>query len=227
MYIIQYMDVLKHIRNKRVNMSGKMSKNKGSNYERATAKAFSQWGGKEFYRTPASGAWSSQRQGQNAQVGDIVAPEDIIFPFSIELKHHENVTLDNYMFSNGEVPSFFSQNVGDAIRANKIPMLITHSNYAPNYMSLPYSSKFITPFKEKEIPYLVTTVKFKDYVTEEPIVMDITIVTLEDFFSVYKLEDFSKGYKTMFRYWYKEISPNIVSRVTGRTTDIDEILKNL
>lgn len=210
---------------------GKMSKNKGSNFELKISKAFSSWSGRSFYRSPGSGAWSSQRLGQNAQVGDIVAPEDLVFPFSVELKHHENVTLSNYMLSNGEVPSFFSQNVGDAVRSNKIPMLITHSNYSPNYLSLPLSNKFLTAFKDAGKHYIVTTVKFNDYVTDEAITMDIIIVLLEDFFELYSINDFEKGYKTMFRYWFKDVKPYIESRTTGAkpmsVSEIDDIVDNL
>lgn len=208
-----------------------MQKTKGASFELKVSKMLSKWSGKSFYRTPASGAWSSQRLGQSAQVGDIVPPEDITFPFSIELKHHENVTLDNYMMSTGEVPSFYSQNVGDAVRANKIPMLITHSNYAPNYMSLPLSSKFVKSFQDNNKPYIITTVKFQDYVSGEDVYMDVSIVILEDFLELYSIEDFFKGYKTMFKYWYKEVSPDIVSRTTGSAlmteSDITNIIDKL
>lgn len=210
---------------------GKLSKNKGSNYELKISKSFSSWSGRSFYRTPGSGSWSSQRLGQNAQVGDIVAPEDLVFPFSVELKHHENVTLSNYMLSNGEVPSFFSQNVGDAVRAEKVPMLITHSNYAPNYLSLPLSKKFISKFESSSKPYLITNVNFPDYTTGDIVSMDICIVLLEDFFELYTVDDFEKGYKTMFRYWYKDVMTDVKSRTTGAkpmsVSEIDDIVDNL
>lgn len=208
-------------------MSGKMSKTKGSNFERKIAKDFSKWSGRTFYRTPGSGAWSSQRLGQNAQVGDIVAPEDMIFPFSVELKHHEGITLNNYMQSSGEVPEFFTQNVGDAVRSEKVPMLITHSNFAPNYLSLPYSKKFFDKFKQEGKAYMLTTITFKDYLTDEPINMDIGIVLLEDFFELYKAEDFYKGYKTLFRYWFKDMAPNIEERHTGKGDELVSILSKL
>lgn len=208
-----------------------MSKNKGANFERTMAKAFSSWSGKEFYRTPGSGNWSSQRLGQSAQVGDIVPPEDIVFPFSIELKHHEGISLDNYMMSNGEVPSFFAQCVGDAVRSQRIPMLITHSNYAPNYLSLPLSSKILKPFIDNNKPYITTKVKFQDYVSGEDVYMDIFVVILEDFFELYSVENFYKGYKVAFKYWYKEVSPDIKSRTTGSAlmtkSDIDNIIDKL
>lgn len=204
-----------------------MSKTKGSSFELKISKMLSSWSKKPFYRTPASGSWSSQRLGQSAQVGDIVPPEDIVFPFSIELKHHEGVSLENYMMSNGEVPSFFSQNVGDAVRADKIPMLITHANYAPNYLSLPLSNKFLKPFIDNNKPYVVTNIKFPDYVSGEDVYMDVSVVILEDFLELYNLEDFYKGYKTMFRYWYKDVSTDIQSRTTGSALMTKEDINNL
>ena len=209
---------------------GKMSKTKGASYELKIAKNFSSWSGESFYRTPASGAWSSQRLGQNAQSGDIVAPEEVIFPFSVELKHHEGVSLNNYMMDSGEVPSFFTQNVGDAVRSNKIPMLITHSNYSPNYLSLPLSNKMLSDFKDRNKNYMVTTVNFEDYLTSENIEMDIMIVTLEDFFEVYSLSDFRVGYKRMFSYWYKNMLPRLQERRTGNKNpdnELEKIIENL
>lgn len=211
-------------------MSGKLSKNKGANYERVMAKYFSKWSGKDFYRTPGSGSWSSQRMAQDNQSGDIVAPSDIKFPFSVELKHHEGFTLDSFVRNTGEIPSFYTQNVGDATRSEKVPMLVVHKNYSPNYVSIPYSKSIESSMKENHLPYMVTTVVFKDYLTDTDIYMDVLVMVLEDLFSIYTLEDFIKNHKRMFSYWYKTMLPNLQERRTGnKNTDkeLEKIIENL
>jgi len=207
-------------------MSGKLSKNKGASYELKMSKYFSKWSGRDFYRTPGSGSWSSQRMAQDNQSGDIVAPSDIKFPFSVELKHHEGFTLDSFVRSIGEIPSFYTQNVGDAVRSEKVPMLIVHKNYAPNYVSVPYSKSIERNMKENHLPYMITTVLFKDYLTDTDIYMDVLVMVLEDLFSIYTLEDFIKNHRRMFTYWYTKVMPDVSKRSTG-SNDLDKIIDSL
>jgi len=213
-------------------MSGKMSKNKGASYERKIAKVFSQWSGKEFYRTPASGAWASQRLGQDSQSGDIVAPSSINFPFSVELKNHEGISLENFMRSNGEIPQFFTQNIGDAVRAKKVPMLIVHKNRSPNYLAVPNNEIMLSDLIDNHLDYMTTTIKYKDALTDEDLYIDVIVMTLEDFFGLYTLDYLLDSHKEMFKNWYKIMNDGIGERRMGskktiKNTNVQEILSNL
>lgn len=217
-------------------MSGRMSKNKGSNYELKISKLLTAWskesGMGTFYRTPASGAWASQRTGQDAQSGDIVAPQDMNFPLSLELKHHEGVTVQQFLHSTGEVPKFFTQAVGDGVRAGKVPALIAHWNYNPNYLVVPFSEQVLKKAKEGHLDYLTTTVKYKDSLDDEELYLDVLLLTLEDFMKLYTLSELIEQHETLFSEWYDKVAKGLNSRRTGsknplKTTDVDEILSNL
>ena len=213
-------------------MSGKMSKNKGSSYELRISKLLSKWSGKEFYRSPASGAWASQRLGQDSQSGDIVAPASINFPFSIELKNHEGISIENFMRSTGEIPSFFTQCVGDAVRSEKIPMLIVHKNYSPNYVAVPVNDTVLEDARENHLPFITTQVTYKDVLTDEDLHIDIIVMILEDFLDLYTLEYLLESSKDIFKSWYDITSKGIGKRRMGsknvvKETDVNEILSNL
>ena len=66
-------------------MGAKNSKAKGNGFELVVAKALTTWSGQKFHRTPASGAlhWSNDKR----VVSDIVPPQYMDFPFSIECKN--------------------------------------------------------------------------------------------------------------------------------------------
>lgn len=215
---------------------GKMQKNKGANFELKISKLFTKWsqesGMGTFYRTPASGAWASQRTGQDAQSGDIVAPQEMNFPLSLELKHHEGVTVQQFLHSTGEVPKFFTQAVGDAVRSGKVPALIAHWNYNPNYLVLPYSYSILEDAKAKHLDYLATTIKYKDALSDEELYLDVLMLTLEDFMALYTIKELLEGHVDMFSGWYDKVAKGLNSRRTGsknpqRSTNVDEILDNL
>jgi len=213
-------------------MSGQMSKRKGASYELKISKLFSSWSGKSFYRTPASGAWASQRLGQDEQTGDIVAPSSIKFPFSVELKNHEGISLENFMRSNGEIPQFFTQNVGDAVRAKKVPMLIVHKNRYPNYLAVPNNKVMLSDAIDNHLNYMTTTIKYKDALTDEDLYIDVIVMTLEDFFGLYTLDYLLDSHKEMFKNWYKIMNDGIGERRMGskktiKNTNVQEILSNL
>lgn len=214
--------------------SGKGAKNKGASYELKVSKILTKWSGNDrpFYRSPASGAWASQRLGQDAQTGDIVSPQSVNFPFSMELKHHEGVSLDNFVHSTGEVPSFLTQAIGDAIRAKKVPALVTHWNYHPNYMSVPVSDFIVKDLKEKGLPYFITTAQYKDALTDELLTIDLLTFVLEDFLDLYTLDFLVENAQEMFKNWYHLVELGMNARKTGSSkevtqTDINEILSNL
>lgn len=110
----------------------KKSKNKGNNFERKVAKLLSEWWGVQFHRTPLSGGI---RWGQdNRVVGDIVVPQDCVFPFTIECKKREGWTLDNLLRGTGEIKEWWEQAVADNKRLgdnDKFPLLLFSRNFSP------------------------------------------------------------------------------------------------
>lgn len=109
------------------------SKAKGSNFESQVAKLFSEWYGQAFNRTPASGAlrWGNGKW----TYGDLVPPAS--FPFLIECKANELVTLEALLQSDNSTLEWFwnKQAVGDAKRASEemhipiVPLLVYKRNH--------------------------------------------------------------------------------------------------
>lgn len=105
------------------------SKRKGSFAERNVAELLSAWAGVKFERTPASGGLRWQESSRVA--GDIVAPIDFNFPFSVEVKHYKKIGLP----IKGELLTrrtiflkFYGQCVEDAKRVGKRPLLFVRQN---------------------------------------------------------------------------------------------------
>ena len=105
-------------------------------YERTIAKALSAWWGFEFRRTPSSGAWSTQGRvfagkpvASNDFHGDIVAPPEAHFPFSVECKCYQTVDLYLALYSReGVLFNWWEQSMHDAQRVKKWPMLVFKGN---------------------------------------------------------------------------------------------------
>lgn len=98
------------------------SKSKGNTHERDVAARLSVWWGKEFRRTPNSGAlrW----QGTSWVYGDLLPPEDC--PFAIEAKHYAEVELAEILGRQKQQPGtglisvwWYGQTVPDAQRASR------------------------------------------------------------------------------------------------------------
>lgn len=106
-------------------------------YERTIAKELGIWWGCVFRRTPSSGAWGKQGQSRNSYGhdaaadfhGDIVAPPEAKFPFSVECKCYKEVDLYLALYGAPIIPDWWEQCLADAQRATKWPMLIMKENY--------------------------------------------------------------------------------------------------
>ena len=112
---------------------GKMSKAKGSTYERHIAKKLGAWWGEEFQRTPASGGLRWKQD--NRVCGDIVTPPGSTFPWVVECKKRENWTMDSLLNGSAEVSKWWKQVTDDAERSGLEPMLIFTRNRQPDYVA--------------------------------------------------------------------------------------------
>ena len=111
-------------------MAGINSKKKGNKSELMVAKWFASWTGLEFQRVPQSGGlrWSN---AQNI-AGDIICVDqkhNRHFQLCVESKFYEDLDWDK-VFRNkkADILKFWEQAKGDAIRAEKIPILFMRKN---------------------------------------------------------------------------------------------------
>jgi len=124
-------------------------KAKGAGFERLICKRLSQWlsGGLRedlFWRSAMSGGRATvmHKSGKKnkTQGGDITATDPIghklIDIFSVECKCVRNLALDSAMVKGkGEFITFWEQTCYDALRANKVPLLIAHQNQMPTIVA--------------------------------------------------------------------------------------------
>lgn len=104
---------------------GKMSKNKGANYERKISKIFSDFFGYSFIRTPLSGGFAKQETSQDFK-GDITpADRNKPFPFLVECKNQERINIKDWI-----------KQAQEESAANKIPLVIFHMNRGEDYVCL-------------------------------------------------------------------------------------------
>lgn len=105
-------------------------------FERETAKTLGAWFGCVFRRTPGSGAWGKQGQSRHAQGhhaaqdfhGDIVAPAEANFPFSVECKFYKTVGLYLALYGKSQIFDWWVQCASDARVHGKAPMLVFKEN---------------------------------------------------------------------------------------------------
>jgi len=105
-------------------------------FERTVAKDLGGWWGCVFRRTPGSGAWGKQGQSRNSTghdatndfIGDIVAPPEAKFPFSVECKAHKLAKINIFLYGKSVIIDWWLQCVADARRHRKAPMLVFKEN---------------------------------------------------------------------------------------------------
>lgn len=101
--------------------------------ERTVAKQLGTWWGCEFRRTPSSGAWGKQTFSKHSSKasdnfhGDIVAPKEAKFPFSVECKAYKEVELYKALYGSSNIYSWWSQCVNDTPKG-MYPMLVMKEN---------------------------------------------------------------------------------------------------
>ena len=181
---------------------GRDARNKGSNFELKIAKQLTAWanGKAEFSRTFNSGAFSSTH-GKLESSGDIET--EALWPFSMELKNHESFTsLDTLYHSQANIQSFWNQNLGDAVRVSKVPMLITHRNRSKAYVTLPYSPVIHKTFLDNNLDYGIFNIRWHHNALDEDFSTEVITVVLEDLLETFTYEELSHNDKTMFSRWY-------------------------
>lgn len=196
---------------------------KGSSYERKITRQLTAWtnGAYEFYRSPSSGSYASQRVGLENLDGDIIPPTAIAdrFPFSLELKNRETWkgTLNSVFHNNNDIPSYIEQGFGDAIRANKVPLVLLHANHTKNYMIIPHSELLEHYFSTRGLPWMSTDVSYTNEMLEETYSFKVLVLVWDDFLDEFKIEDVLKSSKAWFSDWYEKL-PELsgLSRETGK-----------
>jgi len=122
----------------------KLSKSKGSSFERKIAKELSLWltnnkRDDTLWRSAMSGGRATivNRAGGNAsaQMGDLssidVESDQFIKNFAVELKHYKDLKLLNLLYGGGKdgFPGFYSKVLKEAKDAGKQPLLIAKQNH--------------------------------------------------------------------------------------------------
>lgn len=181
---------------------GRGARVKGSNFELKIAKQLTAWadGKAEFSRTFNSGAFSSTH-GKLESSGDIET--EALWPFSMELKNHESFTsLDTLYHSQANIQSFWNQNLGDAVRVSKVPMLITHRNRSKAYATVPYSPVIHKTFLDNNLDYGIFNIRWHHDALDEDFRTEVITVVLDDLLATFTYEELSQNDKTMFSRWY-------------------------
>lgn len=108
-------------------------KRKGSKNERSVAKIMRDWSGYEFARTPQSGGLHWKKQHTSGDIVCIDEKHGSRFPFSIECKFHEDITLLPLIQGlvgkkSNKVLEFWKQTLTDAQSVGKVPLLFMRKN---------------------------------------------------------------------------------------------------
>lgn len=155
-------------------------KQKGSQFERDICKSLSLWvtGGKSidvFWRSAMSGGRATVKQGLVRQAGDItsVAPEGhaLTNPFYLECKHLKKITLDSFLTGRGELINIWQKTVLEAVKYDRIPVLIFRQNRWPTVWCTTYKGvQKLQAHSKVSVKSVVTgmqIIKFDDLMQQE------------------------------------------------------------
>jgi len=133
---------------------GSAAKKRGNSLEASTAKDLSEWSGKVFRRTPASGAWSAAEQfGVNA---DVVSTWNK-WNYIVECKYYNSPwTIENLLSNTAKFPTWVAQAVREGQESNAPFMLVFRRNYVKPFVLMPYTKGLV----EKLPGYIVTKVSY-------------------------------------------------------------------
>lgn len=177
---------------------------KGNNFELKIAKMLTAWAGDKaaFSRSPLSGSWASSHNKQDGAVaGDIITESQ--WPFNLELKNHESFTsLDTIFHSQSNIQSFWQQNLGDALRTRRVPMLINHRNRSKIYATVPYSALLHKALREAGKDYGVFNIRWHDDPLDIDFSQEVLTFVLDDFLELYSYDDIIKHEQSWFTEWY-------------------------
>lgn len=134
-------------------------------YERAVAKTLGTWWGCVFRRTPSSGAWGKQGQSRFAKRdldaagdfhGDIVAPPEANFPFSVECKCYKEVEIYKAMYGKSNVWDWWKQCCDDT-PTGMYPMLAMKENMKKPLVAINLACfNALKPrIRAKHVPYII------------------------------------------------------------------------
>lgn len=106
-------------------------------FERDVAKILGAWASCVFRRTPGSGAWGKQGQSRNSTGhdatsdfhGDIVAPAEAKFPFSVECKTYKAVEFYLALYGKSPIFDWWFQCDTDARNVGLAGMLVFKENF--------------------------------------------------------------------------------------------------
>lgn len=105
--------------------------------ELLAAKLLGQWWGHPFRRTPGSGGWAAGGHRASASFhGDIVAPPEAKFPFSVEIKSYCSFDIYLSLYGTPQLFGFWEQCKTDAKRVNKRPFLLVKEDRKEWIMAL-------------------------------------------------------------------------------------------
>ena len=154
------------------------SKQKGSGFELKVAKQLSSWSGYKFNRTPMSGAlhWENDTR----VVSDIVPPQNLKWPFSIECKKVEyDYDFTFILKGTSTFWEHWKQAKDDATRENMIPMLVFSKNYRDTHVAIQVDV-FVKLFNKKEKPSYLSIHFGTD---------DLVVLNFEQFLESTTMED--------------------------------------
>ena len=163
-------------------MGGSRSKNKGGNFELKVAKKITEWSGVEFHRTPMSGAlhWKQDTR----VISDIVPPQGLIWPFSIECKKVEyDWSFSNFIEGTNLFWDHWKQAHDDAEREGLIPLLVFSKNYRNTYVAMTVDVFLVLYNKKKKPNYI--SIKCDKSCSKQ----DIVILDFNEFLSHNSLEE--------------------------------------
>lgn len=189
-------------------ISGSGRRRKGNSFELKIAKQLTAWanGKAEFSRSPLSGSWASSHNKQDGAVaGDIIT--EAKFPFNLELKNHESFTsLDTIFHSHANIQSFWVQNLGDALRTKRVPMLINHRNRSKIYATMPYSALLHKDLRMSGKDYGIFSIRWYDEVLDVHFTQEVITVVLDDFLELYSYDDILNHEQAWFTEWYYRLA---------------------
>lgn len=174
------------------------NKAKGSNGERIVAKIFSKWMGAKnkevwLWRSPNSGGAATMNKCYENTSGDLVAINDkaliLLNFYSIEIKTgYKDACLDKCLKDNKneDFRDFWIQCVGDANKANKLPLLIYNkSGSLPKNMWIGFCDNGIEMLSKLQ-DLVSISIKF-DKKYELP---NLNLFNFQDFLDNISIEDF-------------------------------------
>lgn len=196
---------------------GAQNKRKGNALETATAKDLSEWSGKVFRRTPASGAWSAAEQfGVNA---DVISTWDR-WNYIVECKYYNSPwTIENLLTNTAKFPTWVAQAVREGQESNAPFMLVFRRNYVKPFVLMPYSSKLVGKLSQ----YIITDVS---YVSEVSVLEERikTVTTSQEvLLSSITPDEFVKLYRGVD--WQKQITKSPKKKV--KKQDAKDVLDSL